>query len=191
MPIDLMLEGRPCLVVGGGNVATRKIGHLLEAGAQVRVVSAALSDEGTKWAAGGRIEHIARNFRNGDVRGQLLVFAATDDAEVNRAVVACCRKRRILCNAADGNWVNADFLTPAICRKGGLTVTVSTGGRSCRLARIVKDRIAPILDAIMAKNDAPEGRSVRGRDGARPSSGGTTSVSSVASRQTSTRMTRS
>ena len=149
MPVDLLLEGRPCLVVGGGNVATRKTGHLLEAGARIKVVSAAVTEEMAKWAAAGRITHVNRTFRAGDVRGQFLVFAATDDTAVNRRILACCRKRDILCNAADKNWTKGDFVTPAICRKAGLTVTVSTGGRSCRIARIVKDRLSGIIDTLV------------------------------------------
>ncbi len=153
MPVDLLIEGRPCLVVGGGNVATRKVGHLLEAGAHVKVVSTTMSDAMAAWAAGGQITHMARKFKLSDLRGQFLVFAATDDEAVNRHVIACCRKREILCNAADANWTEGDFLTPAILRKAGLVVTVSTGGRSCRMARIIKDRLAETIETIAAAPD--------------------------------------
>lgn len=148
MPVDLLLEGRPCLVVGGGKVASRKVGHLLEAGARVKVVCTAVSDELATWSAAGRVDLVSRKFKSSDLNGQFLVFAATDDPEVNRRVIDGCRKRGILCNAADQNWPNGDFLTPAICRKAGLVVTVSTGGRSCRMARIVKDEIARIIDKL-------------------------------------------
>jgi siroheme synthase-like protein len=150
MPVDLLIEGRHCLVVGGGNVATRKVGHLLEAGARVKVVSTTMSDTLAAWAKDGKVTHMARKFRIGDLRGQFLVFAATDDEAVNRHVVSCCRKRGILCNAADANWTEGDFLTPAILRNAGLVVTVSTGGRSCRMARIIKDRLAQTIENIAA-----------------------------------------
>ena len=148
LPVNLLLGRRPCLVVGGGNVAARKAGHLLDAGARVTVVSAAVNEAVAQWAKKRRLRHVPRNFRVGDVRGQFLVFAATDDPAVNKHVLACCRKQEILCNAADANWTRGDFVTPAICRKAGLIVTVSTGGRSCKTARIVKDKIARVIDTL-------------------------------------------
>ena len=63
-------------------------------------------------------------------------------------MIESCHKRGILCSAADSNWPHGDFVTPAICRKSGLVVTVSTGGRSCRQARIVKDKIAVLLTTM-------------------------------------------
>lgn len=149
LPVNLLLEGRPCLVVGGGNVAARKAGHLLDAGARVAVVSPAVEERIAGWAKQRRLRHVARAFRVSDVRGKFLVFAATDDATVNRRVLAACRKREILCNAADANWTRGDFVTPAITRTAGLVVTVSTGGRSCKTARIVKDKLAQVIDGLV------------------------------------------
>ena len=60
-------------------------------------------------------------------------------------VIACGRREGILCSAIDSNWTDGDFVTPAICRQEDLTVSVSTGGSSCRRARIVKDRIAEFI----------------------------------------------
>jgi precorrin-2 dehydrogenase / sirohydrochlorin ferrochelatase len=153
LPVDLLIEGRPCLVAGAGKVAARKIGHLLAAGARVRVVAPAACATVARWAAAGRVAYAARGFRAGDAAGQCLVFAATDDPAVNRRVLACCRRRRILCNAADSNWPEGDFVTPAVCRAAGLTVTVSTGGRSCRTARAVKERIAKVLAELARARD--------------------------------------
>lgn len=148
LPACLLVAGRPCLVVGGGSIAARKVGHLLDAEADVTVVGAAVSDELQALAASKKIRIATRGFTESDVNGKYLVFAATDDEDVNRRVLAACRKRGILCSAVDACWPEGDFVTPAICRKGGLVVAVSTGGRSCRQSRLVKDRIARLLTAM-------------------------------------------
>lgn len=150
LPACLLVAGRPCLVVGGGKIAARKVGHLLEARADVTVVSPDAVDELRDAAARGRLRHLAREFSETDVSGQTVVFAVTDKEAVNRRVIDCCKARDVLCSAADGNWPRGDFVTPAIHREGGVTVTVSTGGRSCRLARVIKDKLAPVVRAILA-----------------------------------------
>ena len=148
LPACLLIAGRPCLVVGGGQTAARKVGHLLDAEADVTVVSLTVTDTLQALATSGKIRVITRAFSEADVKGKSIVMAATDSEDVNMLVLAACRKRGILCSAADSNWPNGDFVTPAICREKDLVVTVSTGGRSCRRARIVKDRIAQLLATI-------------------------------------------
>lgn len=148
LPACLLVAGKPCLVVGGGQIAARKTGHLLEAEADVIVVSPEVSEAIQALARSGRIRLAVRDFSESDVEGKCLVFATTDSEDVNRRVIACCRERGVLCSASDSNWPDGDFVTPAICRKKGLVVTVSTGGRSCRQARIVKDKIAELLTTI-------------------------------------------
>ena len=154
LPVNLLVTGRPCMVVGGGTIAARKVGHLLDAEASVTVVSPQLSDVLDELSKHGRVQHLARAFYDGDVEGQWLVFAVTDDADVNRRVLTCCRERGILCSAADANWPAGDAIMPAICRDSGITVTVSTGGQSCRLARTIKDRLRDIIKAIVAEESA-------------------------------------
>ncbi len=153
LPASLLVAGKPCLVVGGGNIATRKIGHLLDAEAEVTVLSPELSAELRKQVEQGRVRHLARVFADADVEGQCLVFAVTDNTQVNRRIIECCRRHGIPCSASDENWPDGDFVTPAICREAGLIVTVSTGGRSCRHARIVKDRLSGLLEEIVADQD--------------------------------------
>ena len=145
LPACLLVAGRPCLVVGGGAIATRKTGHLLDAEANVTVVSPSATAPLLALAAAGKIRIIERAFSGSDVKGRCLVFAATDSVRVNRRVLEACRRHGVLCGAADANWPSGDFVTPAICRLKDLVVTVSTGGRSCRRARIVKDKIAGML----------------------------------------------
>ena len=148
LPVCLLVAGKPCLVVGGGTIAARKVGHLLEAEAGVTVVCPEASDEIQTLARSGKIQLTIRPFSDTDVKGKYLVFATTDKADVNRRVLEACRKQGVLCGASDGNWPDGDFVSPAICRKNGLVVTVSTGGRSCKQARVVKDKIAELLTTI-------------------------------------------
>lgn len=144
LPINLLIEGRTCLVVGGGNVALRKAGHLLDAGARVTVVCPEIHNE----FSGCEIIHIARPFDAGDVDGMSVVFACTNDRFVNRQVLEVCREKNILCSCVDGNWSKSDFTTPAITRRGNLTLSVSSGGQSCRQAKLVKDSLAKHLELV-------------------------------------------
>jgi len=148
LPVDLMLAGRPCLVVGGGQVAARKVGHLLEAGANITVVGPETSEDVSRWITAGRIQHRPRNFRDSDLKGQFLVMAATDDAAVNGRVINLCRRKGILCSSADAHWPEADFLIPATLRRPHVTLTLSTGGESCRRARLLKDYLARHMDIL-------------------------------------------
>jgi glutamyl-tRNA reductase len=142
LPVNLLLTNRPCLVVGAGRIAARKIGYLLEAGAKVTAVSPAVSDEAAGWINAGKVAHWNRPFEAGDAAGFSVVFAATNDRHVNRLVLEDCRKHNVLCSCVDGHWAQSDFTTPAISRHGNLTLTVSTGGHSCRQAKLIKDNLA-------------------------------------------------
>jgi siroheme synthase-like protein len=157
LPTCLLVAGKPCLVVGGGPIAARKTGHLLEAEARVTVVSPEVCKEIEALVHSGRIRLMARAFSEADVAGHYLVFATTDSPDVNRRIIACCRKQGVLCSASDSNWPDGDFVMPAICRKDGLVVTVATGGRSCRQARIVKDKIAEQLSALSDEASGKDG----------------------------------
>jgi precorrin-2 dehydrogenase/sirohydrochlorin ferrochelatase len=130
-PICLSLEGKPCLVVGGGAVALRKVRSLLGAGAEVTVVSPEFCEELRQLAGVRRVE---RTFDEGDAAGALLVYAATDDATANSAVAAAARKQRALVNVVDTP-AECDFIVPSTLARGELTISVSTGGASPALAR--------------------------------------------------------
>ena len=85
-PVFLRLAGRRCVVVGGGEVAERKVRSLLAAGAQVAVVSPSLTAELAALAVRGEIEHAARPYRTGDLAGALLAYAATDDESLHEDI---------------------------------------------------------------------------------------------------------
>jgi len=148
LPVSLMVDGRPCLVVGGGTVATRKVRSLLDAGAQITVVSPDVSEDVASLAAAGSVRHIEREFEPGDIEGMFLVIVATSDEARNRDVAGLCRAGQILCGIVDKGWRDGDFVSPATLRRDELTVAVSTGGRSCRRSRMIKDSLDRHIDAV-------------------------------------------
>ncbi len=145
IPLNLIIDGRKALVVGGGQVGRRKTMSLLDAGAQVELVCPEAVDELKRLAEGGRIIWTQRPFESGDVAGRLLVFACTDDKHVNRAILDEARLARVPCCCSDMNWSDGDFTTPATARLGDLVVAVSTSGQSCKEARDVKNAVVEML----------------------------------------------
>jgi glutamyl-tRNA reductase len=149
MPVALLVEGRHCLVVGGGTVAGRKAGALLEAGAEVVLVAPEIGDytEGLRGRAGLRIEQ--RPYAPGDLEGRpFVVIAATDDPALNRSILEDCHGRGVLCACPDRGWEDGDFISPASFKHGDLTVSVSTGGASCRRSRLIKESLSRHAEAL-------------------------------------------
>ena len=130
-----------CVVVGGGEIARRKVQGLLAAGARVRVIAPHLHQELQENTA---IELICRSFLADDLAGALLAFAATNNPQVNADVAACARKKGTLVNIADDP-EGSDFHLPAILQRGALTVAVSSGGGSPAFAAQLRDHLAAEL----------------------------------------------
>lgn len=139
-PLLFRLEGRLCVVVGGGPVGVRKVRALRDARATVRLVDPAASEG----ALPGEIEVVRRPFRPEDLDGAVLAFAATGDREVNAAVAREARRRSIPVNIADAP-DEGDFTLPAVLRRGEITVAVGTGGASPALASLLRDRLSTPL----------------------------------------------
>ena len=149
-PINVLLEGRRVLVAGGGKVGQRKVELLLDSGAEVSVVAPVVTDELAALARDGRVTLRTGLFQPSDLEGVALCFACSDDRKVNRGILQAAREAKVLCCCADGNWPDGDFVTPAIIRSDDLTLAVSTGGKSCRLARFVKDNLRRHIEAVSA-----------------------------------------
>ena len=140
-PVSLEITDKLCVVVGGGSVAERKVLGLLTAGAQVRVISPQLTETIIELADDGRIEWLERGYEQGDLVGALLVFAATDSREVQEAVVLEAGLEGQLVNVIDEP-ASCSFQVPAVIRRGDLTLTVSTGGKSPAVAAMVRRTLA-------------------------------------------------
>ena len=145
-PIMLRLDGRACVVVGAGAVAARKIRGLLDANARVIVISRELCSEVRALVEKGAIEARVKTYESEDLTSvnPLLVFAATDDPLVNRAVAQDARGIGALVNTADDG-ASGDFHNAAVARKGGIVITVSTGGSDPALAKALAGKLADTL----------------------------------------------
>ena len=136
-PIFLRLDDRPCLVVGGGEVAAQKVRSLLDARATVTVIAPRVGTAIDALQTTGTIVWHRRPFAAGDTAGFVLVYAATADAAVNRAVFAEAEAAGILVNVVDHPNL-CRFIAPAVVRRGALAVAISTGGASPALARRIR-----------------------------------------------------
>lgn len=144
-PICLIgLERRQAVVLGGGDVATRKVGELLEAGAHVTVISPSVTPELEALAKARRITIIGRPYRNGDLSEAFLAIAATDDPRVNQAIWQDAERQGCLVNVVDDP-AHCHFITPAVIRRGDVTVTISTGGTSPALAKRLRERLETVV----------------------------------------------
>ena len=139
-PVFLNISGRECVVVGGGQVAFRKVKVLLEHGAVVEVVSPNVCPELNQLAQSGQIRVLQRSYRVGDLQDVVIAIAATDDSNTNLEVVKEARRKAILVNVVD-DAENSDFIAPSYMRRGDVTIAVSTGGRSPALARKIRTRL--------------------------------------------------
>ena len=129
-PMFVDLEGRRCLVVGGGPVATEKVEKLLLHGAVVRLVTPAMTNELAAMVASGDVaEHRPRAYLPEDLDGCLLVIAATNLDAINRMVWQDAEARGLLCNVVDVPPL-CNFIVPSIVRRGELALAISTGGAS-------------------------------------------------------------
>lgn len=149
LPVALLVEGRRCLVVGGGPVAARKAEALLDAGAEVVLVAPQVGE----LADGLRNRHgmtvVARAYEPCDLdRNPFLVVTATNDPDLNRRILDACHARGVLCACPDRGWEHGDWISPASFRIGDLTVSVSTGGASCRRSRLIKESLARHAEAL-------------------------------------------
>ena len=153
-PVALSVRGRRCLVVGGGNVGTRRASSLMEAGAAVTVVSPEATGQIREWAAEGMLTFLAESFTPEHLDGAFLVIAATENPAVNAAVRDAAREKGVLLNLAAPAEVDdedesdaGDFATMATVRRGDLLLSVTTGGAgpalSARLRRELEARFGP------------------------------------------------
>jgi precorrin-2 dehydrogenase/sirohydrochlorin ferrochelatase len=154
----LRLSGRPCLVVGGGEVGLEKVGGLLACDGRVTLIAPDAVPELAEYAREGSIEWERRDFREADLDGRFLAIAATSDTDVNISVYEGAERRAMLCNVVDVPPL-CNFILPAIVRTGPLAIAISTAGASPALAKRMKREIAesfgePYARLAVMLNDA-------------------------------------
>lgn len=145
-PLFMDLHEQPVLVIGAGNVAARKIRLLRKAGARIRVVARTLNATVDSWRAEGSIEWISKQYRPGQLNGVRLVYAASDDVDLNLRVHADAEASGIPVNVVDDRR-HCRFITPAIVDRSPLQIAISSGGTSPVLARRIRawiERLLPV-----------------------------------------------
>jgi precorrin-2 dehydrogenase / sirohydrochlorin ferrochelatase len=139
-PMFVKLQGRNCLVVGGGAIAESKVQSLLAAGGTVRLVAPQVTLALAEYARLQRIAWTARAFETADLDGVFLVIAATSDDKVNELIFREADRSNILCNAVDQP-PRCHFYFPAVVRRGALQIAISTAGLSPALAQRIRKEL--------------------------------------------------
>jgi precorrin-2 dehydrogenase/sirohydrochlorin ferrochelatase len=152
-PVFLRLEGRRCVVIGGDEAATAKARACERAGAEVTLVASDPGPAALALATAGRVVHLARPYRDGDLAGALLAYAATRDPALIARLVDEARRERVLLNVIDVQDA-CDFLSPAVVERGDLRIAIATGGASpglsARLRRDLEGQIGPEYATLVA-----------------------------------------
>jgi precorrin-2 dehydrogenase/sirohydrochlorin ferrochelatase len=143
-PIFLKLTGRPCIVIGAGNLAESKIASLQAAEARITVIAPVASARIAELAEAGEVTLHQREYATGDLAGHFLAVAATSNPAVNRAVFAEAEAAGILINAVDDPPF-CDFYFPSVVRRGDLQIAISTAGASPALAQRLRKEIDALL----------------------------------------------
>jgi precorrin-2 dehydrogenase/sirohydrochlorin ferrochelatase len=146
-PAFINLNGKNCVVVGGGKVAERKILSLIRCGAKVKVISPVITDTLEKYKTKKQIKHIKRKYRKGDLKNAFLVIAATSDKETNKRV---SDEADCLINAVDMPEM-ANFIVPSVINRGMMTIAISTSGASPAMAKAVRKEIEMLYNKDFGK----------------------------------------
>lgn len=142
-PVFWDIAGKKCVVVGGGEVAARKVARLLDCGAQVCVVSPTLVLELDALKKDQRINHIADGYADKYLFGASLVIGATDNEQTNAAISDDAKAKGIPVNIVDDPQ-KCDFILPSLVERGDLTIACGTGGNSPALARHLREELEAV-----------------------------------------------
>jgi siroheme synthase-like protein len=147
MPISVSMRDRPCLVVGGGVVAVRKVENMLEYDVPIVVVAPEVDPKLEYHAEKGRIKLEKREYRPPEAGEYGIVISATDNSDLNKQVYADAHERGVLVNVVDDP-SHCDFIVPAVLRRDCLTVSITTDGK----APFMSGHLRAILDTIFPKH---------------------------------------
>lgn len=153
LPIFMKVAGRRCVVIGGGDVATRKVNMLLKAGAAVEVISPVLERELEELYIAGKIRYESATFAPEQLNGAMLVIAATDDEAVNEQVSIEAKARNIPVNVVDAPAL-CTFTSPSIVDRDPILIAISSGGASPVLARMIRANIETLVPATFGRLSA-------------------------------------
>ena len=149
-PLFADLTGRPVLVVGGGSVAARKVGLLLKANAQVRIVARQLNAELMGLERQNKVLWIAKEFNAEQIRQVMLVIAATNDEALNHRIFHLAESQHKLVNVVDDQ-PHCSFIFPSIIDRNPIQIAISSGGKAPVLARLLREKLEALLPQHLGK----------------------------------------
>lgn len=144
LPVFLQVAERPCVVIGGGEVAARRVETLLRAGAIVTVISRELCRSLRALVEAGSVTYLARSYIRGDLNGCAVCYVALDEPETARAIALEAQELGVPINVSDSPALSS-FIVPALVRRGDLQVAISTGGASPALARRLREELGDLI----------------------------------------------
>ena len=143
-PVFFNLTKKPCIIIGGGNVAQRKAAALIECGAMIKVVSPSAEDKIRLWASNRLLTWHEKKFTDDDLDGVFIAFAATDNIDENRKVTEACSRKSIMVNVVTGP-EQSDFTVPSVLRRKALCIAISTSGKSPLFAKRLRSELEKIV----------------------------------------------
>ena len=143
-PLFLDISNKLCIVLGGGKIAERKVTMLLKFNATVRLISPKITANLSKLSKSGRISVLERDYRNGDLNGATLIFAATNRKMINNKIKKEAEARGIPVNVVDDPGL-CDFIVPSIVQKAPITIAISTSGSLPSLSKKLRKEISKCM----------------------------------------------
>ena len=150
LPIFADLKRRPCLVVGGNDIAWRKAKMLLKAGADVQVISPSLLPLFQQAVENGQVTHVAEEFSPHHLDGIFLAIAATERKALNALVYQSANQRQVLVNVVDDTQ-RCSFIVPSVVDRSPIIVAVSSSGQAPVLARLIREKLEALLPQHLGK----------------------------------------
>lgn len=157
LPLFAAVKDRPVLVIGGGEIAARKIAFLRRAGAHVQVVAQRLEPQLQQLADAQSLHWLATEFDESQLNAVFLVIAATNDSALNRRVFDAANARHRLVNVVDDQPL-CSFIFPSIVDRSPLLVAISSGGNAPVLARLLREKIEALLPGNLGRMAEVAGR---------------------------------
>lgn len=151
-PVNLNIKGKVCVVIGGGRVAERKVKNILFCGGKVKVVSPDLTDLLSKLARQRKIGYIQGTYHSGHLEGASLIYAATSNRKVNAQIARDAARLGLLVNVCDSAR-ESTFILPAVLRKRGVTIAVSTDGLSPAKSVRTRERLKELVEKGILAED--------------------------------------
>ncbi|MBI5285967.1 MAG: bifunctional precorrin-2 dehydrogenase/sirohydrochlorin ferrochelatase [Deltaproteobacteria bacterium] len=139
-PIFLDIKDKPCVVIGGGKVAERKVLSLLDAGARVVVISPRVTPTLKRLVSKKEITHCPKAYESGDLKGFTLAYSATDSKTVSQRVYEEAKREGILLNVVDAPGL-CSFIVPSLVERGDLLIAISTSGKSPAMAKRLRKKL--------------------------------------------------